>query len=44
VLVISNESSTGMIRVTLMAMPRRHAVLAATPALRVRSHITPAFR
>jgi ABC-2 type transport system permease protein len=29
VLMISNEYSTGMIRVTLTAIPRRHAVLAA---------------
>ena len=33
VLVISNEYSTGMIRVTLTAMPRRHMVLAAKAAL-----------
>ncbi len=33
VLVISNEYSTGMIRVTLAAMPRRHAVLAAKAIL-----------
>jgi ABC-2 type transport system permease protein len=33
VLVISNEYSTGMIRVTLTAMPRRHTVLAAKAAL-----------
>jgi ABC-2 type transport system permease protein len=33
VLVISNEYSTGMIRVTLAAMPRRHAVLAAKAML-----------
>jgi ABC-2 type transport system permease protein len=33
VLVISNEYSTGMIRVTLTAMPRRHTVLAAKGAL-----------
>jgi ABC-2 type transport system permease protein len=33
VLVISNEYSTGMIRVTLVAMPRRGAVLAAKAAL-----------
>jgi ABC-2 type transport system permease protein len=33
VLVISNEYSTGMIRITLTAMPRRHAVLAAKAAL-----------
>ncbi len=33
VLAISNEYSTGMIRVTLTAMPRRHTVLAAKAAL-----------
>ena len=33
VLVISNEYSTGMIRVTLAAMPGRHAVLAAKAIL-----------
>jgi ABC-2 type transport system permease protein len=33
VLVISNEYSTGMIQVTLTAMPRRHTVLAAKAAL-----------
>src|SRR6266849_701183 len=33
VLMISNEYSTGMIRVTLTAMPRRHTVLAAKAAL-----------
>jgi ABC-2 type transport system permease protein len=33
VLVISNEYSTGMIRVTLTAMPRRHTVLAAKAAV-----------
>jgi ABC-2 type transport system permease protein len=33
VLVISDEYSTGMIRVTLAAMPRRHTVLAAKAAL-----------
>ncbi len=33
VLVISNEYSTGMIRVTLTAMPRRLTVLAAKAAL-----------
>ena len=33
VLVISNEYSTGMIRVTLAAMPNRHAVLAAKAIL-----------
>lgn len=33
VLVISNEYSTGLIRVTLAAMPRRHAVLAAKAIL-----------
>ena len=33
VLVISDEYSTGMIRVTLTAMPRRHTVLAAKAAL-----------
>ncbi len=33
VLVISNEYSTGMIRVTLAAMPGRHAVLAAKALL-----------
>jgi ABC-2 type transport system permease protein len=33
VLVISNEYSTGMIRVTLTAMPRRQTVLAAKAAL-----------
>jgi ABC-2 type transport system permease protein len=33
VLVISNEYSTGMIRITLTAMPRRHTVLAAKAAL-----------
>ena len=33
VLAISNEYSTGMIRVTLTAMPRRLTVLAATAAL-----------
>jgi ABC-2 type transport system permease protein len=33
VLVVGNEYSTGMIRVTLTAMPRRHAVLAAKAAL-----------
>jgi ABC-2 type transport system permease protein len=33
VLVISNEYSTGMIRVTLAAMPARHAVLAAKAIL-----------
>jgi len=33
VLVISNEYSTGMIRVTLAAMPRRYAVLAAKALL-----------
>jgi ABC-2 type transport system permease protein len=33
VLVISNEYSTGMIRVTLTAMPRRYSVLAAKAAL-----------
>jgi ABC-2 type transport system permease protein len=33
VLAISNEYSTGMIRITLTAMPRRHTVLAAKAAL-----------
>ena len=33
VLAVSNEYSTGMIRVTLTAMPRRHTVLAAKAAL-----------
>src|SRR5260370_33948841 len=33
VLMISNEYSTGMIRVTLAAMPGRHAVLAAKAIL-----------
>jgi ABC-2 type transport system permease protein len=33
VLAIGNEYSTGMIRVTLTAMPRRHTVLAAKAAL-----------
>jgi ABC-2 type transport system permease protein len=33
VLAFSNEYSTGMIRVTLAAMPRRHAVLAAKAIL-----------
>jgi len=33
VLAISNEYSTGMIRVTLTAMPRRHTVLAAKAAV-----------
>ena len=33
VLVISNEYSTGMIRITLTAMPRHHTVLAAKAAL-----------
>jgi ABC-2 type transport system permease protein len=33
VLAISNEYSTGMIRITLTAMPRRHVVLAAKAAL-----------
>ena len=33
VLVISGEYSTGMIRITLTAMPRRAAVLAAKAAV-----------
>lgn len=33
VLVVANEYSTGMIRVTLAAMPRRHTVLAAKTAI-----------
>lgn len=33
VLVVGNEYSTGMIRVTFAAMPRRHAVLAAKSAI-----------
>jgi ABC-2 type transport system permease protein len=33
VLAVANEYSTGMIRVTLTAMPRRHEVLAAKAAL-----------
>jgi ABC-2 type transport system permease protein len=33
VLVVCNEYSTGMIRVTLAAMPRRHTVLAAKAAI-----------
>jgi ABC-2 type transport system permease protein len=33
VLAVSSEYSTGMIRVTLTAMPRRHTVLAAKAAL-----------